>query len=163
MTAVVPHTMATCRQPTRRIAVTEVPSPSAAIAISKPQRDASLTPARTVAGTRPVLLIRHQHKKHDGEDRHWNLSVLSAASSGKPPSDSDDDGQEQEHAEQLDDHGCVAGSIRNGIARSDDLGDVVDRGPEQNAEGAVVKAEKRAEGGIGDHCDCRQRVDALRP
>ena len=109
MTAVVPHTMATCAPADPQDSGTEVPRPSAAIAISRPQRGrlADAGPDRCWHKARAV--DQHQHKKHDGEDRHRNFSVLRPASTGKPPPDPDDDGQEQEHAEQLDDDGCVAG------------------------------------------------------
>src|SRR5262245_64333815 len=83
MTSVVPTTVATWRQPSAAMAVSEVPSPSAEMAIRRPQVDASINGALiranagVTAGTAAAMLLRtHRATKTSAKT---GIGILAAA------------------------------------------------------------------------------------
>ena len=67
--------------------------------------------------------------------------------------------QQQEHAEELHDHGRVAHAFRHAVARARHLCHVVDGGAEHEPGDGGIEAERGTEDRIGDHGDGGERSE----
>ena len=114
------------------------------MAMSKPQREASPSADLRERGRTPQLLMATKTRNISANTGTGTFALCeSPPFARKPPTHRGDDRQQHEDAEQFDDGRRVAGRIRHGVARADDLGDVVDRRAEEESRSSGRRSPAR--------------------
>src|SRR5580658_4664270 len=115
----------TGRQPAAKRSLNDVFMPSAAIAVTRHQRETSFARSISKCGIRPKLLARTSRAKAIRKPGKVARARALRACSGKDEGDGEHRRQQHRHPQQFDIGGDIARLWGNHIAGADDLGDVV--------------------------------------
>src|SRR5262249_44869197 len=140
---------AIARPPTSAIALSDVFMPSAAMAVTRHQRETLLSATKIGTGTMPRLLIRTSATKL--------AARLTGAVGAKDKGQRHHHRQQHRHAQQLDEGGNIAGFFGHGKTSPDHLSDVVNRAAEEHADRRVVETKERNDQRVDDHRHRAQR------